>query len=225
MLHDLTVFGQICGLMKSLRRTYQGYVSNITIVMMIALKGGTLELLCSLLTASQTQTCLPICISLYLYGIQPAVWMYAHVSQNSGREFPERMEIATWTNVSSLLAKSIVERWFTFWSWTFACGVRISLSQFWSWTVWPVLIGQKSFFCIWSFTEVSHLHIWRVWIWCSWWHETEEEEEECKKPRKLTLTRQQPFTKESVSVDISESSTHDAVLWVKVFCGLWSRTT
>ena len=42
-----------------------------------------------------------------------------------------------------------------------------------------------------------------------WLHETSEDEEECTKPRKQTLTRQQPFKKGLVS--ISESSTHDAL--------------
>ena len=51
------------------------------------------------------------------------------------------------------------------------------------------------------------------------------EEEECKKQRTLDLTRQQPFTKECVNVDISKSSTHSALLWEKVFCGLLSKMT
>ena len=56
-----------------------------------------------------------------------------------------------------------------------------------------------------------------------WLHETDEEEEEIMKPRKQTLTRQQPFKKRRVS--ISESSTHVTLLLEKVFCGLRSRTT
>ena len=47
---------------------------------------------------------------------------------------------------------------------------------------------------------------------------------ECKKLRKLAPTRQQPFTKECVGINISES-THGALLWEKVFCSLQSETT
>ena len=46
-----------------------------------------------------------------------------------------------------------------------------------------------------------------------WLHETDEEEEECMKPRKQTPTRQQPFKKGRIS--ISESSTHGALYWRK----------
>ena len=35
--------------------------------------------------------------------------MYKHISQNMDKKFPESIEIATWTNVSLLLAKSIAE--------------------------------------------------------------------------------------------------------------------
>ena len=51
-----------------------------------------------------------------------------------------------------------------------------------------------------------------------WLHETDEEEEECMKPRKQTPTREQPFKKGCV--DVSESSAHGALFLEKVFCGL-----
>ena len=47
----------------------------------------------------------------YLYRNRPVVWMYVHTSQNMDKEFPESMEIATWTNESSLAAKLVVECW------------------------------------------------------------------------------------------------------------------
>ena len=56
-----------------------------------------------------------------------------------------------------------------------------------------------------------------------WLHEINEEEEECTKPRKQTLTRQQPFKKGCIG--ISESSTHYALFLEKVFCSLRSRMT
>ena len=56
-----------------------------------------------------------------------------------------------------------------------------------------------------------------------WLHETDEEEEECTKPRKQTSTRQQPFKKGHVG--ISESSTHGALFLEKVFRSLQSRKT
>ena len=56
-----------------------------------------------------------------------------------------------------------------------------------------------------------------------WLHETDEEEEECMKPRKQTPTRQQPFKIGRPS--ISESSTHGALFLENVFCGPRSRTT
>ena len=51
-----------------------------------------------------------------------------------------------------------------------------------------------------------------------WLNKTDEEEEECKKPRK-----QWPFKKRRVS--FGESSTYGALLLEKVFCDLWSRKT
>ena len=54
-------------------------------------------------------------------------------------------------------------------------------------------------------------------------HETDKEEEECKKPRKHAPTNQQPFKQGHVGV--SKRSTHGALHLEKVFCGLWSRTT
>ena len=45
-----------------------------------------------------------------------------------------------------------------------------------------------------TFMEVSRLHMWRIWIWCCRWHKIEEEDEECKKPRKLAPTRQYGYT-------------------------------
>ena len=44
------------------------------------------------------QTCLPVHILPYLYGNLPAVQMYAHIFQNTDKEFPKSTEIATWTN-------------------------------------------------------------------------------------------------------------------------------
>ena len=52
----------------------------------------------------------------------------------------------------------------------------------------------------------------------SWLHETDEEEEECRKPRKQAPTTQQPFKKGRVG--FSESSTHGALILEKAFCGL-----
>ena len=56
-----------------------------------------------------------------------------------------------------------------------------------------------------------------------WLHETDEEEEECMKPRKQIPTRQQPFKKGHVG--ISKSSTHGTLFLEKVFCGLPLRMT
>ena len=54
-------------------------------------------------------------------------------------------------------------------------------------------------------------------------HETDEEQEECTKPRKQTPTRQQLFKKGHVG--ISESSTQGALLLEKLVCCLQSTTT
>ena len=56
-----------------------------------------------------------------------------------------------------------------------------------------------------------------------WLHKTDKEEEKCRKPRKLALTRQQPFKKGRVG--ISKSSTQGALLLEKMYYSLWSRTT
>ena len=48
-----------------------------------------------------------------------------------------------------------------------------------------------------------------------WLQETDEEEEECKKPRKQALPRQQQLKKGCIC--ISKSSTHGALLLEKVF--------
>ena len=56
-----------------------------------------------------------------------------------------------------------------------------------------------------------------------WLHETDEEEEECTKPRKQPPTRHQQFKKGHVG--ISENKTHGALFLEKVFCGLRSSTT
>ena len=56
-----------------------------------------------------------------------------------------------------------------------------------------------------------------------WLHETDQEDEECKKPRKQAPSRQQQFKKGRVG--ITQSSTHSAVLLEKVFHSLWFRTT
>ena len=56
-----------------------------------------------------------------------------------------------------------------------------------------------------------------------WLHETDEEDKKCKKAKKQTQTRQQPFKKGWVG--INKSSSHSALLLENVFCGLWSRTT
>ena len=55
-----------------------------------------------------------------------------------------------------------------------------------------------------------------------WLHETDEEEEECTKPKKQTPTSQEPFKKGHVS--ISESSIHGALFLEKVLCSLQLRT-
>ena len=51
-----------------------------------------------------------------------------------------------------------------------------------------------------------------------WLHETNKEEEDCKKPKKQAGIRQQLFKKGRVG--ISESKTHGALLLEKVACGL-----
>ena len=71
-------------------------------------------------------------------------------------------------------------------------------------------------FYIQSFTKVSHLLIWRVWIEAvgdKWQHETNEEEEECTKLQKQTPTRQQQFKKGRMG--INKSSTHGALLLMR----------
>ena len=57
----------------------------------------------------QTQTCLPICIWPYFDRNQPTVRMYADISQDMDKQFPESREIVMWTNASLLPSKSIVE--------------------------------------------------------------------------------------------------------------------
>ena len=49
-----------------------------------------------------------------LYGNQQAMRMCAHISQNADKEFPESTEIVTWTDESSLPAKSVVGRWWSY---------------------------------------------------------------------------------------------------------------
>ena len=101
-----------------------------------------------------------------------------------------------------------------------------------SWSIQWVLIGQKVFKTLnidFAFKALWKLAIFRYCgfefeaVGAKWLHENNEEEEECKKPRKQAPTRQQPFKKGCIG--ISERSIHSALLLEKVFCSLWSRTT
>ena len=73
-------------------------------------------------------------------------------------EFPESMEIVTWTNASLLPVKPIVERW---WGVIVHWHLHIS-SHFQDWSILLVLIGQKSLLnqststLHQNFTDVSH---------------------------------------------------------------------
>ena len=130
-------------------------------------------------------------------------------------------------NASLLPAKPIVEHW---WGVIVCCHLHIS-SHFRGWSMRLVLIGQKSLtsehqLCIETLRKLT------IFLYdgfefevvnYKWLRKTSEEEEECTKPRKQTPTIQQPFKKGRI--DITEISTHGALILEKVFCGLWWRTT
>ena len=93
--------------------------------------------------------------------------MYIHISQNMDKEFPESTEIATWTNVSSLPTNTIFEfwwscRWLTFAYFKPFMGLKCMAGPDW------LKKKNEHQLCIQSFTEVSHLQIWWVWIHCRW---------------------------------------------------------
>ena len=95
------------------------------------------------------------------------------------------------------------------------------------WNVRPVLIGQKSFqtnehrLCIGSFTEVSHLQIWRVWVHSQWHVAAVNRTRGRMQETKETSSDQKPFKKGRVS--ICRSLTLGALLLEKVFCSLWQE--
>ena len=117
--------------------------------------------------------------------------MYACISQNMDKEFPESMEIAMWMNASSLPARWIVECWWSYHSFTFAyfkpfLGLKYTASPDWSKKCFK--LKNNDF----SFEAVQKLAIFRYGrfefktISDKWLHKTDEEEKECKKNPKET---------------------------------------
>ena len=152
--------------------------------------------------------------------------MYVCTSQNTDK-FPESTEITTWTNDSSLPAKSIVERWWNYRWLTFAyfrpfLGLKYRAGPDGSKKFFKPMNIDCAFEALWKLATFRYGGFEFKAGGNKWWHETDEEEEECKKPRKQAPIRQL-FKKGCVG--ISESNTYGALLLEKVFCDLWSRMT
>ena len=115
---------------------------------------------------------------------------------------------------------SKIERWWSYCSWTFAYFKLFPWRKYTAGPDWskkfvkPMNIDfafkawRKS--AIFTYGGFVNKAVSRKWL-----HGTEEEEEECKRPRKQAPSRHQPFKKWHVG--ISESSTHGA-LFLKKFC-------